>query len=156
MKSEKYDLIKKIINLDDNNDSDIINKMNKAYNFAYGDRIFYIAEIELDKVKNKGEIILKTGWTRGSVKKRFSDKRNGYVKIVKVHKEYLLPPKLAEELNNYINNKFACGRKGAIYDYTGKTETIDNDEHPIQRVINACNYFIKKNGGDIQGRGKIN
>lgn len=153
--SKKLALIEKIIAMTEN-DMDVLNKMEKAYDFAYANRTFYIADIELDKVKNNGEIVMKTGWTRGTVKGRFSDKRNGYVNVVKVHKEYHLNAKLAEELNNYINSKFACGKEGVKHDYTGKTETIDSDEHPINRIINACNYFIKKNESIINARGKIN
>ena len=155
MKDRKYDLIKLITELDDDADSDILDKMYKAVDFAYGDRTFYIADIQLDNVKNNGEIVLKTGWTRGTVKSRFSDKRNGYDGVSKIHKEYLLSPEMAEALNNYINDKFANG-KNSRFNYMGKTETIDDSEYPIEYIIFECDYFIKKNTEEFNGRGKIN
>lgn len=150
---EKYELIQMITNLEET-DIDVIRKIKKSIDFAYSDRTYYIADIQLDTVKNNGEIILKTGWTRGSVRDRFRDKRNGYVGVHKIHREYKLNAKLAECLNDYINNKFAC--KNSIYEFTGKTEMIDKDVYKVEQIIRACDKFIKYNSNKIKGRGRIN
>jgi len=156
MKVKKFDVIKRITKLNDRTDEDILRKVEKSIGMAYDDRIFYIADIQLCNDRNSGEIVLKAGWTRGTVKKRYSDKRNGYIGVVKIHKEYLINPKLAEELNRHINKKFACGKSGAIYNFTGKTEMIDTSKYKVEDIIKACDRFIKKNKDIIKGRGKLN
>ena len=156
MKEAKYNLMRRITKLNEQSDWDIIRKLDKSIGMAYDDRVFYIADIQLCNDRNDGEVILKTGWTRSSVKQRFSDKRNGYLGVVKIHKEYLICPKLAEELNNFINNKFACGKEGATHNFTGKTEMIDTEKYSVQDVIDACDHFIDVNKYTITGRGKIN
>lgn len=156
MKEDKYKVIRKVTKLNEKTDWDIIRKLDKAISMAYDDRTFYIADIKLCSERNKGEIVLKTGWTRGTIKSRFSDKRNGYVGVDKVYKKYTLNPRLAEELNKYINKKFACGRNGAKYNFTGKTEIINRNEHPIDSIIKACEHFIHNNKYNYTGRGKVN
>jgi len=156
MKEAKYQLMRRITKLNEQGDWDIIRKLEKSIGMAYDDRIFYIADIQLCSDRNDSEVVLKTGWTRSSVKQRYSDRRNGYVGVVKIHKEYTLNPKLAEELNKYINNKFACGKEGATHNFTGKTEMIDVTKYSVKDIIESCEHFIDINKYTITGRGKIN
>lgn len=156
MKEEKYNVMRRVTKLNEQTDWDILRKIDKAIGMAYDDRVFYIADIQLCNDRNEGEIILKTGWTRGTVKSRFSDKRNGYLGVSKIHKEYTLNPNLAEELNKFINDKFACGKEGATHNFTGKTEMIDTEKYSVQDIIDACEHFICINKYTITGRGKIN
>lgn len=156
MKEAKYNLMRRITKLNEQSDWDIIRKLDKAIGMAYDDRVFYIADIQLCNERNGGEVVLKTGWTRGTVKSRFADRRNGYVGVVKIHKEYNLNPKLAEELNKHINNKFACGKDGATHNFTGKTEMIDTEKFTVEDIISECEHYILVNKYTINGRGKIN
>jgi DNA polymerase sigma len=156
IKELKYEVIRRITKLNEKTDLDILKKLDKAIGMAYDDRTFYIAEIELCDERNNGEIILKTGWTRKTVKERYADKRNGYKGVHKIYKEYKINPNLAEELNKYINNKFACGKEGAMHNFTGKTEMIDTNKYSVEDIIKECDHFIDVNKYTITGRGKIN
>lgn len=149
MKEKLYSIIQL---LDTNKDKDILEKMLKAYEFAYKDRCFYVCDIELDKIKNNGEIVLKAGWTRVNPKYRYSDKRNGYIGVKTIYFQEWLNPKLCEALEKHIKGKYACGRR-ARYNFLGKTEAI-YDASPTL-IIQECINFISNYKGELD-RGKIN
>lgn len=156
---EKLVLIQRILRLAEG-DFDIINKMHKAIDFAYAPRTVYVAAIQLDSVKNNGEEVLKTGWTRNTVDERFSDRRNGYTGVNKLYEKFVVSPKMAEEVNKHINKKFACGVKGAKHIFMGKTEMIDipdsERDEVASDVIKEIKRFIEINKHNISGRGKVN
>lgn len=149
----KNKLLTIIANLDEDKDKDVIEKMIKAYDFAYKNRCFYVCDIELDDVRNSGEIILKAGWTRVNPDYRYSDKRNGYKGVHKVYFEEILNPKLCEELEKHIKTKYACGKDNARYNFLGKTEAI-YETSPVL-IVEECKKFITDYTGEL-GRGKIN
>lgn len=167
----KDDITSIIEKLDDEKDKDILKKMLQAYNFAYKDRYFYIAEIKLDskeywmnkgfsykeseiKARNKGEIVLKTGWTRKeNIESRFLDKRNGYIGLNKLYRKYKLNPKLCEELEKYIKKNYTL--KNNNFNFLGKTEVIDTSKYTPEFIINVCDNYIKTYNKAL-GRGRIN
>jgi len=149
-------LISQIRQLNTEEDRAVIKRLNKTLADAFAPRKFYIIDLKLDYDKNNGEIVLKTGYTRNTIESRFNDKRNGYLRVETIHREWDLPPSLSEKLNKHINDKYACGKCGAKYNFTGKTEVIDTDLHDIDTIISECERFIEQYKYFLTGRGKIN